>query len=349
MTQALTVFTPATLAQAVEFGIGAWIHEKFGHTKSEKTKTAYSETILAFRQLLQREGLDLTWDPSERETEAQIRQRLALYAQAFASTRLPGSRHKGEIAPASKNQRLAILSSFYRFANKRGFLTIGNPIDLVDRSPVQPYARAYGLEQEEVQDRLLKIDVTAKAGLRDFALLLVLFTTGRRAGEVASLRRRHLLVNRRGIVTLDFERLKGAKSTRDTLDEVVSTVLVLWVQTAYNAPLKDIDADAAIWMDLAHPTRSSEALGYQGIAGVCRHYLDTSKVHTTRHSFALLMQAIGAKLTDIQKLLLHTNAATTGLYLETITRNQNQFIGKLTAALGLSGMMAKLFASGSEE
>ena len=182
--------------------------------------------------MLQREGLDLTWDPGEGESEAQVRQRLALYAQAFASTRLPGSRHKGEIAPATKNQRLAILSSFYQFANKGGFLTIGNPIDLVDRSPVQPYARAYGLEQEEVQERLLKIDVTSKAGLRDFALLLVLFTTGRRAGEVASLRRRHLLVNRRGIVTLDFERCKGAKSTRDTLDEVVSTVLILQAHEA---------------------------------------------------------------------------------------------------------------------
>ncbi len=144
MTQALMIPTPATLAQAVEFGIGAWIHEKFGHTKSEKTKTAYSETITAFRQLLQREGLDLTWNPSEGESEAQVRQRLALYAQAFASTRLPGSRHKGEIAPASKNQRLAILSSFYQFANKRGFLTIGNPIDLVDRSPAPAEDRCHG-------------------------------------------------------------------------------------------------------------------------------------------------------------------------------------------------------------
>lgn len=226
-------------------------------------------------------------------------------------TRLPKSRHKGEIAPATKNQRLAILSSFYQFANRRGFLTIGNPIDLVDPSPVRPYARAYGLEQEEVQECLLKINVSTRPGLRDFALLLVLFTTGRRAGEVVSLRRRHLQVNRRGIVTLDFERLKGAKSTRDTLAEVVSTVLVLWVQTAYNKPIKDIDPDAAIWMDLAHPTRAEEPLGYQGIAGVCRHYLDTSKVHTTRHLFALFMQAIGAKLTDIQKLLLHSNAAMT--------------------------------------
>ncbi len=114
MTQALTVFTLASPAQALEFGIGAWIHEKFGRTKSEKTRTAYTETITAFRRLLQCEGLDLCWAPVERETEAQILQRLALYAQAFASTRLPGSRHKGEIAPATNNQRLAILSSFYR-------------------------------------------------------------------------------------------------------------------------------------------------------------------------------------------------------------------------------------------
>ena len=51
MTQVLTMFTPASL----DFAIAAWIHEKFGHTKSEKTKSAYSETILAFRQVLQDE------------------------------------------------------------------------------------------------------------------------------------------------------------------------------------------------------------------------------------------------------------------------------------------------------
>ena len=346
MTQALTITTPTTLVQSLELGIAAWLHEKVGQTRSEKTRTAYTETITAFRALLHGEGLDLAWDPREGESEAQIRERVALYAQAFASTRLPTSRHKGPIAPATKNQRLAILSSFYRFATKRGFLSIGNPIDLLDRSPVQPYGRASGLEQEEVTERLTKIDITTRQGLRDFALLLVLFTTGRRAGEVASLRRRHLQVSRAGIVTLHFERCKGAKSTRDTLDEVVSTVLLLWVQTAYQSPLKDIDDEAAIWMDLAHPSRAHVALGYQGIAGVCRHYLDTSKVHTTRHSFALLMQAMGAKLTDIQQLLLHSNAATTGLYLETITRDQNPFIGKLTALLGVRGMMAKVLTPG---
>ena len=31
MTQVLTIPTPATLMQSLEFGIAAWIHEKFGH------------------------------------------------------------------------------------------------------------------------------------------------------------------------------------------------------------------------------------------------------------------------------------------------------------------------------
>ena len=78
MTQALTIFTPARL----DFAIAAWTHEKFGHTKSEKTKTAYSETIVEFSQVLQRASLDLSWNLGERQSEARVRQRLALYAPA---------------------------------------------------------------------------------------------------------------------------------------------------------------------------------------------------------------------------------------------------------------------------
>ena len=65
------------------------------------------------------------------------------------------------------------------------------------------------------------------------------------------------------------------------------------------------------------------------------------------HSFALLMQAMGAKLTEIQKQLLHSNVATTGLYLETITHRENPFIGKLTALLGVREMMTKALTTGS--
>jgi hypothetical protein len=56
MTPAFAILAPATPTQAIEFGIGAWNHEKFGHSKSEKTRTTYSESITAFGQLFQCEG-----------------------------------------------------------------------------------------------------------------------------------------------------------------------------------------------------------------------------------------------------------------------------------------------------
>lgn len=328
----------------LDLALAAWIAAKFENTGSVKTRTAYTETITAFRSLLQGQRLDLAWVVRPGETELQVRQLLAFYAEQFASMRLSASRHKGKIAPSTKNQRLAILSSFYQFANKRGFLTIGNPVELVDRSPVEAYGKAQALDQDEVQARLAQIDVTTKQGLRDMALLLVLLSTGRRANEVADLRRRHIQISRRRVVTLSFERLKGAKSTCDTLDDAVGLVLVLWMEMVYEKPFVEIAEDAPLWMDLHHPTRVHQALHYQGIAGIVAKYLGTSKVHVTRHTFAMLMLALGAKLTDIQRLLLHSNAATTGLYLDTMSRGHNPFASRLSALLGVSSLVPRIGA-----
>ena len=48
MTQVLTIPTPTTPTQAIEFGIGAWIREKFGHSKNEKTRTTYGGAMPPF-------------------------------------------------------------------------------------------------------------------------------------------------------------------------------------------------------------------------------------------------------------------------------------------------------------
>ena len=58
--------------------------------------------MTAFRALLRGRGQDLDGDPAA----------LALLAQAWAGTGAP--------SPATYNQRLAILSSFYKFGRKQG-------------------------------------------------------------------------------------------------------------------------------------------------------------------------------------------------------------------------------------
>jgi site-specific recombinase XerD len=340
--------TPIVANNQLDLSLKAWLHEKFGRTASEQTRKAYTGTITAFRDLLRAHGRDLAWVPGPGQTDKHVCQELALYAQAFAGARVATSHHKGEISPATKNQRLSILSSFYKFANQHGFLTIGNPIELVGRSPVEAYATSVGLEEDDVQMRLAQIDVKTRQGLRDMALLLVLFMTGRRASEVASLRWRHLQISKKGQVTLSFEHCKGGKSTRDMLDETAGGVLIAWLQKAYGRRFPGhMDNNDPIWLNLANPTHEGEPLGYQGIAGICKRYLGTSKVHVTRHTCALFLEEAGAKLTDIQGQLLHSNAATTGIYLTRVKRRTNQFAGKLVAMLGVSDILDEI-EGGSE-
>jgi integrase len=87
-------------------------------------------------------------------------------------------------------------------------------------------------------------------------------------------------------------------------------------------------------VNVYHHSHYGEALGYHGVVGVCQHYLGTSKVHTTRHTFVVLMERAGAKLTDIQQRLGHKNAATTGIYLQQLRRERNPYGEKLAALLG---------------
>jgi integrase/recombinase XerC len=92
-------------------------------------------------------------------------------------------------APSTHNQRLAILSSFYTFAERRGLVAGGNPIRLVDRRPVQAYASAEPLSAAIVEQRVRAIDRTTLLGKRDYALLAVFLQTGGRLFEVAALAR----------------------------------------------------------------------------------------------------------------------------------------------------------------
>lgn len=318
---------------SVEGIILAWLHSKKSHSQSEKTQVAYETTIYAFRGLLQENGYDLIWKEGD-SVPSDFVPMIADFAQAFASLRSINSRRKGPVASATQSQRLAIISSFYGYAIKRRHLLTSNPIDCVDRPSVDPYEQALAIEQEEIEARLRSIDKTTLQGARDLALLVVLLSTGRRVSEVASLYREHLSISG-NLLTLSFEHCKGAKKMRDTLSLNVSRELRTWLTMFYQTSIEDIPLDAPLWVNLHHKSRKGESLGYYGVSGICQHYLGTSKVHTTRHTFAILMEMAGAKLTDIQQRLGHKNAATTGTYMNKLNQHKNIYAEKLSAFLGL--------------
>src|SRR5438552_7429450 len=99
-----------------------------------------------------------------------------------------------EVAVATSNLRLSILSSFYEFTIRNDLLSV-NPIDKIKRGKAQRYQGAHALQPEIVQARLRSIDTTTLDGQRDRALLLVYLQTCRRLSEVSSLLWRDVLID----------------------------------------------------------------------------------------------------------------------------------------------------------
>jgi hypothetical protein len=121
--------------------------------------------------------------------------------------------------------------------------------------------------------------------------------------EVAGLGWEHVTVLG-SLVTLTFEHCKGGKVMIDTLDTATSRALLAYLQLHYGAQLGILPGSTPIWVNLSpDPALAGQALGPQAIADVCKKYLSTSKVDTTRHTYAQNMQQLGASTRTIRDLV----------------------------------------------
>jgi site-specific recombinase XerD len=317
--------------------MGSWLHEKFNQSQSSRTKDTYRGVLQAFRSFLLAEGLDLSMPTPADGTLADVEERLATRAQAFATISLSG--RSETISPSTRNKRLAILSSFYVFASRRHrrLFPFSNPISLVERSKVRPYGKSKPLDQHAVNQGLATPDTTTMQGARDKALLAVLLQTGRRVSEVTDLTWENVeIAGASGLVTLHFEHTKGGDVMKDTLPRPVSQLLLRWLQLWYKQALAALVPTTPLWVNVApYHQDYGKPLKYQGVAGIVKHYLGTSKVHRTRHTFSRNMLKMGATVKDVQQRLGHKNIATTQIYTEQITSDENPFADQLTALLGL--------------
>ena len=313
---------------SIELARAAWLHEKRGRSDSAKTERAYADTFDSFRDALHAAGLEVdTPDP----------RKVALVAQGWAAA--PRARDGRPVASATVNQRLAILSSFYTFARRRGLLALGaHPLEDVQRRPVQDYAGARPLEYARVAERLAAIDRRDGnlAGKRDYALLSLGLQTGRRLSELAALRWGDVTLSG-GRATVTWRRCKGAKTMRDTLPEPVTAALLAWLHAAYGAELgPTLAPDAPLWISLATNGTRGHPLTLQAISAICARRLGVSQVHALRHTFAHAMETVGAKVSDIQARLGHASLATTGRYLAALRSAENAHSDDLAALFGLT-------------
>lgn len=278
--------------------IAAWLNAKAGRSGSDHTRQAYACDLANFRAALRGAALDLDSEPHA----------VALALQAWAG--------RDDPSPATFNRRVAVISSFYRYGIRHGLLALAsNPADVVERRQAPPYPRARALDPASVKARMADIDRTTDAGARDYALLAVALSTGRRVREIASLRWRHVAING-DRVTLTFERTKDGKAARAALPPATARALLRWLQRRHGAALERLAPDAAIWSALVDSPRGKRGapITPRQIENICRARLGCA-AHQLRHTF---IEAVRARLG-------HASLHTTSVSLAALEAAENPF------------------------
>jgi integrase len=303
-----TELVPAQTPQdRLEDVMRRWLLEKATRSQSRDTVRAYSTTLTRFRAALHRAEVELDSAPAD----------VRRVAEEWSSGRHTADGDNRPASSATRNQRLAVLSSFYAFAVAEEVVVV-NPITRIRRSAVQPYAGAAPLEDRSaVRSALASIDRETPIGLRDYSVLLLALQTGRRRAELATLTWGDVeRIGERAIVT--FRRCKGGKTMRDELPQRVTEALEAWrdvtpVPTTPKSP---------VWVSLSRNGTVGHALTGQALADLCERHLGTPRVHQLRHTWARTMEEKGAKVSQIQARLGHASLAATGIYLAAVGRGR---------------------------
>lgn len=252
---------------------------------SRHTLRAYATDLVEFRAFLSREGLGDLVDADARAIRAWL---------AWL--------HDRKLAKSSIARKLATVRSCLRYLARRGLVEF-NPARQV-RSPRLPKRLPSFLPKDESKGLLDALAERSEAGLRDHALLELLYATGLRVAECC------------GLDLDDVDRRRGAVRVmgKGGKERVVP---------AGDTALEALDA----WLSVRGEGRGAlftnlrgGRLGTRSVHRIVKRRARAAGIdrrvtpHTLRHTFATHMLGEGADLRLIQELLGHSRLSTTQRY-----------------------------------
>jgi integrase/recombinase XerD len=211
------------------------------------------------------------------------------------------------LSARSRARRLSALRQFFRFLQREEQIA-ANPAELLD-SPRLPRRLPQVLGEPEVAALLNAPDPGTPTGLRDQALLELLYATGLRVSELVGLTLKQLDL-RRGVVR---PLGKGSKERVVPMVAVAVDKLQLYLNQARPRLLQGRESPYVF------VNRRGGKLSRQGFWKLLKQYalkagVKTLSPHTLRHSFATHLLTRGANLRVLQLLLGHADLATTQIY-----------------------------------
>ncbi len=212
------------------------------------------------------------------------------------------SEHRRGLAPKSLQRRLSALRSAFKYAMKQGVLQSDPSTDL--RAPKAPRKLPQVLDVDEAV-RLVELSTDGELGLRDRAMLELLYSSGLRVSELCALRWSDLDLNDCLVTVLG----KGSKTRVVPVGSHAVKALEAWHS-----------ASAGVRTAPVFPGRGGSALSTRAVQLRLRHLAQQQGIwkrvypHLLRHSFASHMLESSGDLRSVQELLGHADIATTQIY-----------------------------------
>jgi tyrosine recombinase xerC len=222
---------------------------------------------------------------------------------------------------SNTGEELLLITQNYHLIALRGLLTYLSQRDISSLAadkitlPKTVRKQVTFLHYDEVVRLIEQIPLDNEPGLRDRAIIELLFSSGLRVSELVSLNRDHINLARREFMVRGkgqkdrpvFVSMSAAEHVKNYLDARSDSLPALFISYSRRLAKPSVSGD---YRRLSARSIQRIVSHYARLAGITKHV----SPHTMRHSFATDLLMNGADLRAVQSMLGHSNIATTQIY-----------------------------------
>ncbi len=261
---------------------------------SANTLAAYRRDLTALAQWLQQNAATALDEAQESHLQAYF-----------------AARHSLSKA-TSANRRLTVFKRYYRWALRERIVLVDPTLRMLAAKQALRVPKT--LSEDQVDALLSAPDTNTELGLRDKAMLELLYASGLRVSELVKLKTLHVSLNE-GILRIMG---KGSKERLVPFGDMARDSLLSYMQNARSTLLGAKQTDD-LFVTASGP-KAGTAMSRIMFWSLIKKYAIMAGItaplspHTLRHAFATHLLNHGADLRSVQVLLGHADISTTTIY-----------------------------------